>query len=170
LIFVTVGTHHQPFERLIEALAQFRAEDLVVQHGCSSAPDDAVRACPYMTFPSVLQNLERAQSVITHAGVGSIMLALSVGHTPVVVARLRRFGEHVDDHQVELTAELAREGKVLPVWDTDTLAEVVASAPPRATPVPRRPQAIHWAVRAALRGEAGQPLEAAYSSPMRNAG
>lgn len=153
MIFVTVGTHQQPFERMLAALAALPAGELVVQHGYGAAPPGVAQAAAFMSFGEMLDQFEAAQTVVTHAGVGSILLAMRVGHTPIVVPRYKRFGEHVDDHQVELTRALAEGGRVIPAWSTDDLAATVSAAPPRRPPPERGERPIHAAVRAALRGE-----------------
>ena len=131
MIFVTVGTHQQPFSRLLTALAALPLDSLVVQHGCAAAPPGVAQAVPYMPFDEMLRQLEAADHVITHAGVGSILAATRLGHVPIVVPRLKRYGEHVDDHQEQLTRALASSGSVVPAWDVSRLAELVASAPRR---------------------------------------
>jgi UDP-N-acetylglucosamine transferase subunit ALG13 len=65
--------------------------------------------------------------VISHAGVGSIMVALSHGKRPIVVPRLERFGEAVDDHQLQVATLLDRAGRVTAVDDLADLGAVVAS-------------------------------------------
>ena len=150
MIFVTLGTHGQPFERLIRALDRLPATELVVQHGHSPAPAGVVRAVPFMPFSEVLEHIDAADTVITHAGVGSILCATRAGHTPVVVPRLERHGEHVDDHQVELTEALADRGMVIPAWELDRLAETVHGVPPRRPRAAPSERPIHSAVRAAI--------------------
>jgi UDP-N-acetylglucosamine transferase subunit ALG13 len=138
MIFVSVGTHEAPFDRLLRAVADLRLdEELVVQHGpseirCAGAATDV----DYLSFDQVVELVRRARVVVTHAGVGSVMLALSNGKRPVVMARLRRFDEHVDDHQRELTRKLAEAGLVDPVDDGAALTRVLAQnvAPPRRAP------------------------------------
>ena len=131
MIFVTVGTHHQPFGRLLDGLGALPGESLVVQHGCGPAPPAVAYAVAFMPFDEMLRYFESCELVITHAGVGSIVAATRAGHVPIVVPRLKRFGEHVDDHQEQLTRALVASGKVVPVWDIRLLAEAAASAPPR---------------------------------------
>lgn len=150
MIFVTVGTHHQPFPRLIDALAGLPGGDVVVQHGHSRSPPGVREAVAFLPFPELMDRLNAADVVVTHAGVGSILLARRSGHTPVVVPRRRRFGEHVDDHQVELAQALAKEGKVLAVTDTAQLAATVRASPRRTSPRGLTEGGLHRAVRAAL--------------------
>jgi CelD/BcsL family acetyltransferase involved in cellulose biosynthesis/UDP-N-acetylglucosamine transferase subunit ALG13 len=154
VIFVILGTHRQPFARLIDALETLPSEALVVQYGHSPAPGAALRAVPFMPFSEVLEEIGAADVVVTHAGVGSILCATRAGHTPVVVPRLKRHGEHVDDHQVELTAALAERGMVLPAWDMEHLAEAVRAVPPRRQPDAEAERPIHSAVRAELAASA----------------
>ncbi len=153
MIFVTVGTHQQPFVRLVEALAALPSEELVVQHGPAPAPAGVAKAVPFLSFPEMLDNFDRADVVVTHAGVGSILLATNAGHVPIVVPRLKERGEHVDDHQVHLINELERDNRVKVVWDTSRLAEAVAAAPPRGEPLQRKPGPLQASVRAALLGQ-----------------
>lgn len=150
MIFVTVGTHPAPFTRLIDALGALPADELVVQYGHSPAPVGVREAVDFLGFGDVLDRIRAADAVVMHAGVGSILLARREGHLPIVVPRLHRAGEHVDDHQVELTEALAAERRVIPVWETRELAAAVATAPPRGEPRPPAPGPLHDAVRAAL--------------------
>lgn len=154
MIFVTVGTHQQPFHRLMKALEVLPAEELFVQYGNAEPPAGVARAVAFQSFPEMLEAFATADVVVTHAGVGSILCATNAGHVPVVVPRLKQYGEHVDDHQVHLIRELERDGRVSVVWEMDQLADAVAAAPPRRPPVQRRPGPLQASVKAALMGTA----------------
>jgi len=135
MIFVSVGTHEAPFDRLLRAVGELRAdEELVVQHGPSAVRCDRATEFDYRPFDEVVELVRRARVVVTHAGVGSVMLALSNGKRPVVMARLRRFDEHVDDHQLELARRLADAGLVDLVEDGAGLSEALtrSGTPPAA--------------------------------------
>lgn len=151
MIFVTVGTHHQPFERLLNALGNLD-DELVVQYGPGQPPAGALHAEPFMSFDAMLDRFREADTVITHAGVGSIICASREGHVPLVVPRRHELGEHVDDHQVELTRALAQRGSVVAIWDVDRLAETVAGAPPRQPTSTAAEPALCPSVRSALLG------------------
>jgi UDP-N-acetylglucosamine--N-acetylmuramyl-(pentapeptide) pyrophosphoryl-undecaprenol N-acetylglucosamine transferase len=152
VIFVTVGSTETPFARLIEALAALPADELSVQHGGARPPAQAAEAVAFMSFVQIMEHMEGADAVVCHAGVGSILCALRAGHTPVVVPRLKRFSEAVDDHQLELTRALAHEGKVVAVYDESKLAQVLAGVPPRHPPLAGGDGPLHAAVRAAVHG------------------
>jgi UDP-N-acetylglucosamine transferase subunit ALG13 len=156
LIFVTVGTHQDPFGRMIAAVEALpnRAE-VVVQYGPGDPPAGVARAAAFISFAEMEANFEAAESVITHAGVGSILCARRAGHVPVVIPRMHNLGEHVDDHQQELTRALAERGEVIPVWPGEDLATVLATVPPRRRgPLPGKEEnPLVDAVAAALGGE-----------------
>lgn len=154
MIFVTVGTHQQAFQRLLDGLVNLPDDELVVQYGYGRPPLGTEEAAAFFGYREVLERMERARVVVTHAGVGSILTALRVGHTPVVVPRLHSFGEHVDDHQVELVRRLEEEGRVLAAWDISELAGAVARVPPRQAPgqTDLRQVQLQRAVRDALNG------------------
>lgn len=131
MIFATVGSTQIPFERFVRALESLPGERLLVQHGPVDPPPGAARASAFMQFPEMIESMEAAEVVVCHAGAGSILCALRAGHIPVVVPRLKRYQETVDDHQVEFSRALAAEGKVIAVEDLDQLGAAVASAPAR---------------------------------------
>jgi beta-1,4-N-acetylglucosaminyltransferase len=131
VIFATVGSTQIPFERFMRALESLPGERLLVQHGPVDPPPGAARANAFMQFPEMIESMEAAEVVVCHAGAGSILCALRAGHTPVVVPRLKRYQETVDDHQVEFSRALAAQGKVIAVEDLGKLGTAVASAPAR---------------------------------------
>lgn len=150
MIFVTVGTHRDPMPRLIAALEDLPAGELVVQYGTSPQPAAAARTVAFMPFDDMFACFDAADVVVTHAGVGSVLTAMRVGHTPIVVPRRHSLGEHVDDHQAELTRALAERKAVLPVWDLSQLSRAVAAYPTRRVAAPQVERPIHAAVRQAL--------------------
>jgi UDP-N-acetylglucosamine transferase subunit ALG13 len=152
LIFVTVGTHHDPFDRLLGALDQLDGSRLVVQYGPGSPPAGVARAEAFMPFEEMVECFRAADTVITHAGVGSILCARREGHTPLVVPRRHDLGEHVDEHQAELTRALAARGSVVEVVDLSRLAALVAAAPPRSAATESVEPPLCPSVRSALEG------------------
>jgi UDP-N-acetylglucosamine transferase subunit ALG13 len=153
VIFVTVGTHHQPFVRLLDALDQLDGSELVVQYGPGEPPTGVRRAEAYMPFDEMLACFREADKVVTHAGVGSILCARREGHTPLVVPRRHDLGEHVDEHQAELTRKLEARGSVVAVWEPGSLAESVRGAPERREQTETVEPPLCPSVRAALFGD-----------------
>lgn len=134
MVFVTVGTHEQPFDRLVRAIDGLVAdgmlrEEVFVQTGyCTYEP----RHCEWRRFvpaPEMRSRMEAADAVVTHGGPSSFIEAMAAGKVPVVAPRLARLGEHVNDHQaafVRLVAE--RRGGIVPVYDVADLADAIEEA------------------------------------------
>ena len=151
MIFATVGSHPTfRFDRFLQALESLPGEELVVQHGPGEAPSNAAVAVPWMSFADYLDHVYQAEKVISHAGIGTILSATRAGQTPVVVPRLRRFKETVDDHQLDLARSLDETGRVVVVEDLDMLAAKVAAAPPRSNTLPTADSSLAEAVRVEL--------------------
>jgi exopolysaccharide biosynthesis glucuronosyltransferase PssE len=129
MILVTVGTNEAAFDRLILALDRIPpGEEIVAQCG-SSLHRPARAACfDFLPFEELTQLVRRARFVVTHAGAGSTMVALANGKRPIVVPRLRRYGEAVDDHQLHFARRLAEGGLVMLAEDPERLPEVLAVA------------------------------------------
>ena len=112
MIFVTVGTNEARFDRLLQAVEKLEFDDVVVQCGSSSLRPKNATCFDFLAFERLIEYVRSASVVVTHAGVGSIAVALANGRRPVVVPRLQRYGEAVDDHQVALAKRLDEGGLV----------------------------------------------------------
>jgi UDP-N-acetylglucosamine transferase subunit ALG13 len=75
-----------------------------------------------------------AAVVVCHGGAGIISSALAAGRRPIVVPRRASLGEHVDDHQYQLTRKLADWGLAVVVEDRLTVADVEAARAPLRVP------------------------------------
>lgn len=126
MIFVTVGTDNHDFSRLVEKMDYIASrERVIMQIGHSSF---IPRNSKWFRFErnSVIEGLyKKADVIVSHAGAGSIINSLKNGKIPIVVPRLKRLGEHVDDHQLDLGRGLAKKGKVVLVEDVDYLGQAI---------------------------------------------
>lgn len=111
-ILVTVGTMPYSFHRLIARLDGVLADDLEITWQIGASQHSPRRGNVYRLLPAAeLEQLSRESDiVIAHAGVGSAMMALACGRTPILVPRVRRHGEHVDDHQRAIARDLNERG------------------------------------------------------------
>jgi len=130
MLVVSTGTNGKPFDRLLRAVAGLAIdEELVVQHGPSTIRIRGAANVEYFSFVEYQQLVAAADTVVTHAGVGSVLVALLAGKRPIVVPRLACLGEAVDDHQLEFGHRLAAAGSaVLVEADGDLGAAVVGAA------------------------------------------
>jgi UDP-N-acetylglucosamine transferase subunit ALG13 len=128
MILVTTGTSGEAFDRLLGAIEGLgAAEEVVVQHGPSQMRPGNARCVDYVAFPELVELVREARVVVTHGGVGSILVVLMNGKHPFVVPRLARYGEAVDDHQLELAVKLAEVGLVTLVDDPARLSTHLAA-------------------------------------------
>lgn len=126
MIFVTVGTHEQPFDRLVGCMDRLKEEgkikqDVFIQTGYTRIEPRFCVYEPLIGFEEMNRKINDAEIVITHGGPGSIMSVLYGGKIPIVVPRRREFGEHVDNHQVLFTRKLEEIRKVIAVFDIEDL-------------------------------------------------
>ncbi len=152
MIFVTVGSTPFRFDRLIEAVGQLDPDELVVQYGPATPPNGVKQAHEWLTFDQVMGFMGEADTVVSHAGAGTIICAANLGHIPVVMPRLKRYGETVDDHQVALAEVFERTGRVSVVWDASTLPDRVAQASRVGLPASQSAEQLRNAVRSAILG------------------
>lgn len=125
MIFCTVGTHEDPFDRLLRALDALPGDEPIqIQSGYSKYVPTRCTAESMMPFSRIQSLMQEARIVITHGGPASIMQALSYGKVPIVVPRQAAFGEHVDDHQVRFASKIA--DRVLVLLDVAELPKMVA--------------------------------------------
>lgn len=110
MVFVTVGTDHHPFDRLVEWVDTWCLRhpevEVVVQHGTARAPRRAL-AHALLGAGEYRALLARADAVVCAGGPGVIMEARGAGIRPIVVPRRADLGEHVDDHQRAFAAFMA---------------------------------------------------------------
>jgi UDP-N-acetylglucosamine transferase subunit ALG13 len=104
------------------------AEEVVVQHGSSEIRPAGATCLGFLDFDEVVGLVRSARVVVCHAGVGSILVALTNGKRPVVVPRLAAHGEAVDDHQLALARRLHQAGLVSLVEDLTGLAAAVGGS------------------------------------------
>lgn len=124
MIFVTVGTHNQGFERLVrkaDEIAKSMREEVVIQRGRTAYEPRHASFFDFASRAEMRASIEKARVVVSHGGAGSIIFALSAGKPVVVVPRLKEYKEHVNDHQLELARALEEEGKVKAVYDIEEL-------------------------------------------------
>ena len=133
LVFATVGTDHHPFDRLVRWLdgwLESREDDRVrclVQTGTSMQPQRA-SSREYLDYETMKALLRDAAVVVCHGGPATIMLCAYAGNRPIVVPRVHRLGEHVDDHQVVFTRRMAREGTIELAETEDRFRELLDDA------------------------------------------
>lgn len=104
MIFVTVGTQSQNFNRLFKYVNELSLKErIIVQRGKSNfqfRPD--ILSFDYLNYEEMDDMIRKARVVVTHGGGGTIFKALRMNKRVIVVPRMRCYGEHINNHQVEI--------------------------------------------------------------------
>ena len=130
MIFVCVGSRPYQFNRLFEELDRLVTSgrvrnDIFAQIGSSTYEPKNFAFEHFMDPNTFKAKMAEADIVISHGASGSIMGALNAGKKVIAVARLEKYGEHINDHQVGINETLANEGLVLAVREMDELGDAI---------------------------------------------
>lgn len=133
MTFVVLGTWEMPFVRPLREIEQASSrgllpEPVIVQSGNTQYASPRLELVPFFGREELERMYDQAAMIICQAGVGSIMLGLRKHKRIISIARLSRFHEHIDDHQLEILDLFAQLGAVLPWRGEGDLAEVLGRA------------------------------------------
>lgn len=129
MVFVTVGSQKFPFDRLLEAVDACVSDgsirdEVFAQTGASAYEPRNYAWKPFLDRGEFAEKMAAADVVITHGGTGAIVGALKQGKKVIAMARLARYGEHVDDHQEQILDAFERGGHILTCFDAASLSDV----------------------------------------------
>ncbi|MDS2383953.1 glycosyltransferase [Streptococcus pneumoniae] len=115
MIFVTIGTHEQQFNRLIKEVDRLKGEgfiqdDVFIQTGFSDYEPVYCQWKNLISYDEMNRYIDEANIIITHGGPATFMAVIAKEKIPIVVPRLKKFGEHVNDHQMEFCSKILSEG------------------------------------------------------------
>lgn len=131
-IFACAGSRPYQFNRLFKELDRLVAagvitDEVFAQIGASTYEPENYPFAHFMEPEDFKAAEEKSDIVISHGASGSIMGALNAGKKVIAVARLAKYGEHINDHQVAINETLAHEGLVLNVRDMTDLGSAIQS-------------------------------------------
>ena len=118
MIFVTVGSRNYPFDRLLEKLDSLYEEGVLTdtmfaQIGTSKYLPKHYEYKDFIPREEFDKRMKQADIVVSHGASGSIMSALNAGKKVIAVSRLKKYGEHINDHQIQNNEALRMHGYVL---------------------------------------------------------
>jgi UDP-N-acetylglucosamine transferase subunit ALG13 len=131
VIFLTVGSMF-PFDRLIRAVDQMVADGRITDPVVAQIGDGKYepRHMPFDRFlgkPEYDRRVGEATLLVAHAGAGTIAMALAQRKPLLVLPRLKRFGEHVNDHQVATARKFEQLGHVLVAYEEGDIASKIGA-------------------------------------------
>lgn len=118
MIFVTVGSRNYPFDRLFKKLDELYEDGIIkdkifAQIGTSNYKPKHYEYKNFISQEEFSEKIKEAHIVISHGASGSIMKALNANKKVIVVTRLERYGEHINDHQIQNNEAFATNNYVL---------------------------------------------------------
>lgn len=124
MIFVTVGTHEQPFDRLLKCIDKMVengkiSEEVIIQKGYTDYEPIHCKSYKLIGYNEMQKYIKEARIVITHGGPASFIAPLSIGKIPIVVPRQLKYKEHVNDHQLEFAKQVEKRKKNIIVAEND---------------------------------------------------
>ena len=135
MIFVILGTQDKKFPRLLDAIQKQinegkidKNEKIIVQAGSTKYKSEDIQILDYMPINEFEECIEKSDIIICHAGVGTILTALKKGKKIIAAARLKKYGEHVNDHQLQILENFSKKGYILSLEDFEKLDLVLEQA------------------------------------------
>lgn len=131
MIFVTVGTHEQSFERLVKTVDELKREgkiedEVIIQKGYTEYEPKNCISYKLIGYEDMQKYIAEARMVITHGGPASFIAPLTIGKIPIVVPRQKEFDEHVNNHQLEFVKQVVeRDNNLIPVYDINELEDKI---------------------------------------------
>lgn len=132
MILVTLGTQDKSFSRLLDAIEKQInngniKDKVIVQAGCTKYESEHMEIFDLIDREKFQELISECDLLITHGGVGSIITGLKNNKKVIAAPRLEKYKEHTNDHQLQIIEKFSDSGFILPLYDFDTLDEVLKS-------------------------------------------
>ena len=127
-----LGTQNNPFQRLLEDIDRLISknvitEEVIVQAGYTEyhPQNKKMQIIDFMPREELDAFEQKANFIITHGGVGSIITSLEKGKKVIAIPRLHQYGEHVNNHQTEIVEKFHKNGNIIGIQSVEELEEAV---------------------------------------------
>ena len=133
MILITLGTQKFQFNRILKEIDYLVEiglikDEVFAQTGGSDYKPKHYEYKNFLDKDEMRKLQNEADIIITHGGTGSIIEAISLHKKVIVIPRLVKYGEHVDDHQKEITSEFSKHGYVIAVEDEKGILDAIKQA------------------------------------------
>lgn len=130
MIFITLGSQKFQFNRLLKAVDELVAagkikDEVFAQIGYSDYKPMNYKYEQFLDREKFSQVMDKAEIVITHGGTGAIIGAVKKGKKVIAVPRLAKYGEHVDNHQLQLVGQFKELNLICECQDCANLEEAI---------------------------------------------
>ena len=126
MILVMLGTQNNSFHRLLEEIDKLIdigkiQEEVIVQAGYTKYESKNMKIIDFLPSKELEKLEQQANCIITHGGVGSIIGSIEKGKKVIAVPRLKQYGEHVNDHQLDIVESFDKLGYIIGIKDVSEL-------------------------------------------------
>ena len=130
MILVLLGTQNNSFHRLLEEVQRnidkgIIKEDVIVQKGYTKFESKDMTLYDEVSIEEFKKLIERADIIITHGGVGSIITAITMGKKVIAIPRLKKYREHVNDHQLDIIQSFNELGYIIGLNSVEELEQAL---------------------------------------------
>ena len=128
MVLLSVGTQKQQFDRLfklVENSNKLKNTELIAQSGYTKYESKRIKMISFVNDEEFEKLIEKCEFLICHGGVGTIFKALNIGKKVLVIPRLEKYGEHINDHQLEICKALQEEGLLLYLKDGEDIDDKI---------------------------------------------
>ena len=131
MIFIASGTQKFQFNRLLRLVDELVAkkqitEEVFAQTGNSDYKPQNYKVERFLSKEEFENMIKRCDVLLTHGGVATITTGLKYEKKVIVVPRLAKYGEHVDDHQVQIAEAFSKKNLVMMYLEEDNLADLLS--------------------------------------------
>ena len=128
MIFITLGTQDKTFPRLLKSIEKFIKNGVIkdkvfVQAGTTKYKSSVMDIKDFVDMETFKKYIMDSDLIITHGGVGTILEGLKNNKKIIGCARLEKYGEHVNNHQVQLLERFSEDGYIIYAEDLDKFDE-----------------------------------------------
>ena len=128
MVLVLLGTQNNSFHRLLEEIEKniedgTIKEQVIVQAGYTKFKSNNMEIFDLIPKEKLEKYQEEANYIITHGGVGSIIESLKKGKKVIAIPRKQKYGEHVNDHQIDIVQTFNEKGYLIGLNDVEELKE-----------------------------------------------
>jgi len=133
LILVTLGTQDKGFERLLKAIDReiergVIEERVIVQAGVTKYESKYMEIFDLIPADEFEKLIKKCDLLITHGGVGSILAGVNHNKKVIAAARLSKYNEHVNDHQLQIIEKFSKDKYILALKDFEKLGKLIEKA------------------------------------------
>lgn len=130
MILVLLGTQNNSFHRLLEEMEKnikdgTIKEKVVVQAGYTKYETENMEIFDLIPKEELEKFQTEADLIITHGGVGSIITSIRKGKKVIAVPRKHQYGEHVNNHQIEIVQNFNEQGYIIGIEKVEDLKQAI---------------------------------------------